>query len=145
MAGVKGLYRALGAVFYCGAEVSLFVQKFRQSKTLGFGYSSRQGAAKVGAIHESPLLSFRPLGEIFLRSLAFARLCENTSEPFDRAQGERISVDGCYSSFPFVPRYSKHERIFTQSGAAVDPSGSKPSPRSTSTSSHWQIVLDGRP
>lgn len=44
MAGVKGLFRAARAPFYSGAEVSLFVQKFRQSKTLGFGYSSRQGA-----------------------------------------------------------------------------------------------------
>ena len=77
MAGVKGLYRALGAVFYCGAEVSLFVQKFRQSKTLGFGYSSRQACPEPrrrGAkTLSSELLSFRPLGEIFLRSLVFPR------------------------------------------------------------------------
>ena len=44
MAGAKGLFRAARARFYSGAEVSVFVQKFRQSKTLGFGCSSRQGA-----------------------------------------------------------------------------------------------------
>ena len=70
MAGVKLLFRAARAPYYSGAEVSLFVQKFRQSKTLGFGYSSRQGAKTPS----SELLSFRPLGEIFLRSLVFPRI-----------------------------------------------------------------------
>ena len=65
------------SVYYYSCKFARLAQIFRKSKTLGFGYSSRQACPEShrrGAkTLSSDLLSFRPQGEIFLRSLAFPR------------------------------------------------------------------------
>src|SRR2546428_11519761 len=62
----------------------------------------------------SASLSFRPQGEIFLRSLTSVRLCENPLGALRRSSGRTVKylILLTSTSKPFVLRPSKHERGF---------------------------------
>ena len=85
--------RVIRALLY-NCKFARLGQIFRKSKTLD---------------SDIPLAKDAKFGSDVIST---ARLCENLSEPFDRAQGERISIEVCYMCVPFVLSYSKHERSF---------------------------------